>query len=340
QLTSKDFSCEKGDCFPFLRQVQPINYYSQVQEPLAALQTIAKLRHQTVVWDNETSLLETSCLPNEVHVYNFTDRQLNNHDSIMKAVSATLLDCPLVQLYTAHGEELEAQHRRQDRVTGKENRQELTRVVQPLISQNTHKATVLRHIAAVVSVDKITLAEEVRKGLSISYKRTEVTITEAPLRLTKADDANILTGFFVEMDTSLGPLAIDVLPAKGNWLIWRVRLNHNIFLPRDLLFYGRKFSFCCSELLVYSDVGSCLTLSMFYMDVESKRELSPLDLDYVAKRCWLCQHFLTPSITQVLFTLVLLVIILGVGLSMLLSIGRPKKFPPSSEPEVYVKGYA
>ncbi|XP_034097927.2 V-type proton ATPase subunit S1 [Drosophila albomicans] len=343
-LTSKDFSCLEPDCFPFLRQVKPFNYYSQVHQPLVALQTIAELRNRTLIWDSATSLLKTTCVPHEIHIFNFTDGQLNKHDSFMKSISDRLKDCPLVQIYTAHFEEFEAQQRRRNRVAGKKNRQELVRNVEPTASQRPQEAKVLRNLMAVVSIQKIMFAEAIQRGQIMNFKRTQVEIldsSEAPLKLTLADASNILKGYVVEIATSMGPLAIDVLPVSGNWHIWRMHFYKQHFKARDLLFYGRKFSFCCHEMNLYSEQGSSLTFSMFYMDVEmNPNEFTPMDLDYVAKSCWLCQNFLTPSVTQILFAIVLLLIILGVGLSMLLSIGRPKKFPSSTEPELYVKGYA
>ncbi|KAH8378184.1 hypothetical protein KR093_009882, partial [Drosophila rubida] len=341
QLTSKDFGCQDNDCFPFLRTVKPFNYYSQVYQLLDALQEIAKLRNRTVIWEDEKSAIELPCLPNEIHVYNFTDNHLNAHDNFMEANSDALRDCPLIQIYTAHWEEFEAQKRRRERVEEqKESRQLEVRAEQKKPKNNAH---VLRHILAVVSISQVVLADIVDIGLHTSFKRTEANITDGSgsLKLTMVDESSILNGFFIEISTSMGPLAIDVVPVSGNWQIHQLRFAKHIFKPRDLMFYGRQFSFCCQKIVAYSEVGSTLSISMFHMDIQmDRKDYSPLDLDYKAKSCWQCESFLTPGLTQALFTVALLLLILAIGLSMLLTIGRPQKFPSAYEPELYVKGYA
>lgn len=156
--------------------------------------------------------------------------------------------------------------RRHDRFYLKDNRRELARDVpnnRPALS------TVLRHTMGVVSIEKIVLAEEVKRGLLVNYKRAEVIIVdEAPLRWSFVDDTNIHNGFVLAISTSMGPLYIEVLPTMGNWRISRIIFVGNVtFIPRDLLFYSKKFSLCCRCFTTYSELGSRLSLYMFHMDV-------------------------------------------------------------------------
>lgn len=74
QLTARDFSCLEPNCFPFLRQVRPFNFYSQVHQPLLALQRIS-----TVIWDEKETLLQLPCEKNKIHAFNFTDRYFKDH---------------------------------------------------------------------------------------------------------------------------------------------------------------------------------------------------------------------------------------------------------------------
>ncbi|KAL7741486.1 hypothetical protein ACLKA6_000806 [Drosophila palustris] len=335
ELTAKDFSCLEPDCFEFLRQLRPFNFYSQVHQPLVALRRISP-----VIWVEEReALLQLPCQKGEIHAYNFTDRNLKDHDNLMKAVSNTLTSCPLVQIYTAHTEEFWAMKRRHDRFYLKGNRRQLARVAKNSLAP---VSTVLRHNLGVVSVEKIVLAEEVKQGLTIVYKRTEVTvIDDAPLQVVLVDERNINNGFALVISSSMGPIYIQVMPTMGNWRLSRIVFNENVtFIPRDLLFYSKKFSFCCRLFTTYSELGARLSLYMFHLDVVLNNYFSALDPDYVPKECWLCEQFLTPGITQGIFSALILLLILAIGTSMLLSIGRNKRFSSANEPELYVKGYA
>ncbi|XP_034472770.1 V-type proton ATPase subunit S1-like [Drosophila innubila] len=336
ELTAKDFSCLEPNCFEFLRQVKPFNFYSQVHRPLLALQ---RMSEGSVIWEERETLLQLPCQRNKIHAYNFTDRDLQDHDQLMKAVSNSLALCPLLQIYTAHSEEIWAMKRRHDRFYLKGSRRQLARE-----APNNPAAlpTVLRHTTGLISIGKIVLAEEVKRGLIVNYKRSEVIIVdEAPLRLNFVDDTNIRNGFVLTISTSMGPLYIEVLPTMGNWRISRIVFIGNVtFIPRDLLFYSQKFSLCCRCFTTYSELGARLSLYMFHMDVVFNKYYSALDPDYVPKECWLCEQFLTPGLTQGIFSAFILLLILAIGTSMLLSIGRNKRFSSANEPELYVKGYA
>lgn len=333
ELTAKDFSCLEPDCFEFLRQVKPFNYYIQVHRPLAALQKVS-----TVIWDEREPLMQLSCQKNEIHAYNFTDRNFKDHDNLMKTVSNNLTACPLIQIYTAHSEEIWALKRRHDRFYLKNDRSQLARETS---GRRAPAATVLRHFMGVVSVEKILLAEELKRGLLINYKRTEVIVNTTPLRLNPVDGQHIQNGFYLVIGTSLGTLSIEVLPTMGNFRLSRILFHNNVtFIPRDLFFYSKKFSFCCRCFTAYSELGSRLSLYMFYMDVVLNDKFSALDPDYKPKQCWLCEAFLTPGLTEGIFTIFILIFILGMGASMLLSIGKQKRLASASDPELYVKGHS
>jgi len=66
--------------------------------------------------------------------------------------------------------------RRHDRFYLKNDRSQLAREVVKS-GRTAPTLTVLRHFMGVVSIEKIMLAEELKRGLLITYKRTEVSVT-------------------------------------------------------------------------------------------------------------------------------------------------------------------
>ncbi|KAH8403160.1 hypothetical protein KR222_006203, partial [Zaprionus bogoriensis] len=343
-LTTKDLTCqEQSDCYYNMRQVEPRNYYSQVHRPLHALLRLSHPRERPFLWKSKEAMIQMPCRKNTIRAYNFTNRNLAEHDNFMTGVSWSLTFCPLIQIYTAHDEEDSAFKRRRDRLSAVEDQHS------ELQLSNTQKAeegrkpksdlTILRHPKGIIALKKIALAVEVRRGLKVNYKRTTIDLdgNNGTMQLKELDKKR---GFDLAFNTSSGILNVLVVSMLGNWIIASITLVNVTFKPRDLLFYSKENSFCCQSVNVYAQCGSRLTISMYHMDFITNRHFSATDPDYIPKSCWTCQGYLTPGITESTFTLTLLITILGLGMVMLFSIGQNKHFANANDPDLQVKGYA
>ncbi|XP_064537309.1 V-type proton ATPase subunit S1 [Drosophila montana] len=356
-LTSKDLSCM--ECFTYLRGVQPRTYYSQVQDPILSVELLFAEREEEMIWNRKRTMLTLTCRTNSIHVYNFRDSNLTTHDDFMEAVASNLENCPVIHLYTAHAEQTKALQRRLQR----EN--DIMKLGKPTTTTTTTTTTskkpkmgdsdvrehvprnrsaedppivVLRHPKGILSLDKIVFAEEIPKGLNVYYKRIHIYPSgKSSLSLQLRDKANILKGVNFIIDTSLGPLKIKLAPVVGCWRIPKLIFQNTTFIPRDLLFYGKRFSFCCHAVTAYSSQGARLTLYSLSMDVVLVDTISAMDPDYMPRACWHCEEYLTPGITQAIFTVSILLSLLGLGLTMFLEMGRNMRMPNINDPEPHLK---
>ncbi|XP_030564964.1 V-type proton ATPase subunit S1 [Drosophila novamexicana] len=353
-LTPKDLSCV--GCFPYLRGVQPRTYYSQVHDPFASVEMLFTERGEEMIWNRRRAMLTLPCQRNSIQLYNFKNSNLTAHDKFMKAVALNLEDCPVIHLYTAHAEQMKALQRRLQRVNDimkwmKPTATTTTTTEKPKFrgqtsqehvlrngSKQSPSIVVLRHPRGIVALDKIVFAEEIPKGLNVYYKRFHIYPSgQSSLSLKLKDNTNIKKGVNFFIDTSLGPLKIKLAPVVGCWRIPKLIFQNTTFIPRDLLFYGKRFSFCCYALTAYSDDGARLTLYSFSMDVVLADNISAMDPDYMPKACWLCEEYLTPALTQAIFTVCILLFLLGLGLTMFLEMGRNMRMPNIREPEPPLK---
>lgn len=84
KLAAKDINCDL--CFPYLTKIQPMNYYSQVEEPLNAVERVAE-KTGDIIWHipkiSEMGSLEAEmelpCQKGEIHAFSFNDRNLLAH---------------------------------------------------------------------------------------------------------------------------------------------------------------------------------------------------------------------------------------------------------------------
>ncbi|XP_068151620.1 V-type proton ATPase subunit S1 [Drosophila tropicalis] len=350
ELTSKDFNCK--DCYPFARKMLPRTYYSQVQNPLRALEKMGKMK-----WPDKgnTSTLtkeledEIPCRLRVIHAFNFTDRQLDQHDTFMYNISKHLSKCShnLLHIYTSYNElERVLKRRRWRRAEFKllPPGNQMRKIVSTVKSderhgKEKHNLTILRHDEAVVGVEKIVLAIEMRFGTLYYYERSDLRVhDDEPLSLAMIDMANVLKGMTIMIRIEMGYLTITILPCDGNWAITRLTLNGNtsFFLP-SMPYFGDKFSFCCNTLTAHTDNGSRLSLYSFHLDIVSNDSESGMDPNYRAKPCWSCDKYVTTHLLQCLFTLTILVGILALGVAMIWDIGRTNRMQKANQPDINVK---
>jgi len=62
-----------------------------------------------------------------------------------------------------------------------------------------------------------------------------------------------------------------------------------------------------------------------------------MDLNYEVKPCWSCSELMTPTLTQTLFVVLIIVILLWIGLAMILSIGQNKILQNANDPDLHIK---
>ncbi|EDW76511.1 uncharacterized protein Dwil_GK14624 [Drosophila willistoni] len=349
ELTSKDFNCK--DCYPFARQVLPRTYYSQVQNPLKALEKMGKMK-----WPdkrNSSTLTkeleeEIPCSLSVINAFNLTDRQLDQHDTFMYNISKHLSKCShkSLHIYTSYNElERVLKRRRWRRAEFKllppgDQMREIVTTVREGSRHGKEKQnlTILRNELAVVGVEKIVLALEMHFGTLTYYERSVLNIHDAALSMAMIDMANVLKGMTIMIKIDLGYLTITVLPCDGNWAISRLTLNGNtsFFLP-NMPYFGEKFSFCCNSLTGHTDNGSRLSLYSFHLDIVTNDSESGIDPNYKAKPCWSCDQYVTPQILQCLFTVSILVSILAIGVAMIWDIGRTQRMQNANHPDINIK---
>ncbi|XP_030238794.1 uncharacterized protein LOC108658801 [Drosophila navojoa] len=354
-LTSKDLSCLQPDCFAYLRKMEPRTYYSKIRKPVTALGTLLAEHNQELVWSERDKMLQLPCKKGHIYAYNFQTQNLTEHDKFMEAVASNLTACQVVQLYTAHGEpteEIERRIRRTDEAKGRplaEPQMQTKSQMPSNISRSEPKGDdqkqiteirVFRHPRAIITLSTIVYAQEYSTGVNVYYTREYIHMTEAvKFDVELRDPLNIMKGVAFLISTAAGDLRIILLPVVGNWRIYKLVFRNVTHTPRDLLFYGKKFSFCCQSLNAYSKVGSRVSMQSLSMDVVAVDSVTAMDPDYMPKPCWLCEVYLTPALTQTLFTVAILLMMLVFGITLFFNMGQNNQLPNGNEPDPFVKSH-
>ncbi|EDW11397.2 uncharacterized protein LOC6575951 [Drosophila mojavensis] len=359
-LTSKDLSCLQPDCFAYLRKVEPRTYYSKIRKPVAALGTLLAEHNQELVWSERDKMLHLPCKKGHIYAYNFQTQNLTEHDKFMETVASNLTACQLVQIYTAHGEpteEIERRIRRTDQAKGRtlaeqpiaEPQMQTKSQMPSNISHSepiagaenqTTEVMVFRHPKAIITLSTIVYAEQYSAGVSVYYKRQYIRMTDAvKFDIVLRDPKNIKKGVALLINTTAGNLRLILLPVVGNWRIYTLIFRNVTHMPRDLLFYSNKFSFCCQSLNAYSKEGGRVSLQSLSMDVVVADNVTATDPDYIPKTCWLCAVYLTPALTQTLFTVAILLVMLVFGISIFFNMGQNNQLPNGNDPNPFVKSH-
>ncbi|KAH8246389.1 hypothetical protein KR038_009593 [Drosophila bunnanda] len=356
ELSAKDINC--AQCFSHLKLIKPMNYYSQVEEPLKALQKVGG-RTNKIIWHkpmivNQTQLdtkMKIPCQPGHIHAFNFNDRNLVVHDVAMGVSTIRLKDCPVVHAYTALTEEnqsflrrinhsVDPRARKQQIFTHRSGDSKDSAPHLTLSSANgTNGLNILRREEAILAFSRIILATKTATGKSAPINRTEVTLVESnnSMQVGMYNNPDLDKGLVLILDTSSGPLIIEVLPSMGNWYLTRVIVEETPFYPTDRIFFGSDFSLCC-DLSFLSKDKSLLSLFGLHLDIiNSNADENGMQLKYQAKPCWSCSQFLTPTLSQTLVVMFLFVTILSIGISFIMSIGRNKLVQGAEEPDLYIK---
>ncbi|XP_022221529.2 V-type proton ATPase subunit S1 [Drosophila obscura] len=351
ELTAKDINCPS--CFPQMSQILPVRYYSQVEKPLRALDHISRgavspgLVWHTLPMDGSEIDLgqEIRCEIGQIHGFNFGDRSLTAHDATIAAVLEVLKGCRVIHIYTALEEEYRALRRRRFySMSGKRHSHtEGSNVIftgDVGLRADPTNLTILRHELAIVGVQKIIQAMEMKVGHEVRYNRTYVRLRTGndSLQMGLVGVQTVKKGFVVVMNTHMGYLMMEILPVGGSWLITRIVFNSNTtYYPRDMIFFSFGHSLCCQSITAYSDEGWRLTLYSFHLDVMLTASDSGFNPDYVPKPCWHCDIYISAVLSQSIFTLGILFFVLCVGLIMLWDIGRNRFVQNVNDPDLHIK---
>ncbi|EDV32123.2 uncharacterized protein Dana_GF15670 [Drosophila ananassae] len=356
ELTAKDINCDV--CFPYLNQIKPMNFYSQVEEPFLALEKVAKAT-EAIVWHSpSTSVIsnlelemEMRCQKGKIHCFDLKDRNFMAHDQAMAVSTYQFTDCPVVHIYSAFTEESHAYLRRQ---ASKENMPIINDPSAPQITQTIQKEidseishtgnmTILRHANLVIAYSRIVAIRKDRRSTGINFNTTYINIMPGneSVALTMINGKDILQGIAVVLETSSGPLVLEFLPVYGNWYLTRAVYEGNeSYHPRDLIFFSGQFSLCCESVVFFSAREGRIVLYSFHIDFIQEESSSGLNENYVAKDCWSCSHFITPALAQITFISGFILVMLTVGLSLLWGIGRNTFVQNVQEPPLHIKADA
>nr|NP_001260418.1 uncharacterized protein Dmel_CG5421, isoform B [Drosophila melanogaster]NP_609569.1 uncharacterized protein Dmel_CG5421, isoform A [Drosophila melanogaster]AAF53196.1 uncharacterized protein Dmel_CG5421, isoform A [Drosophila melanogaster]AGB92953.1 uncharacterized protein Dmel_CG5421, isoform B [Drosophila melanogaster] len=356
ELAAKDINCDL--CFPYLTKIQPMNYYSQVEEPLNAVERVAE-KTGDIIWHipkiSEMGSLEAEmelpCQKGEIHAFSFNDRNLLAHDAAMAVATYQFSDCPVVHVYTAYTEEDKALQRRKsqktqhmsikNKIDGQPSNSDTEVELQPhQISQSqADNMTVLRNEMIVLTFRSILLATKEQRSVLSPFNRTEVMLAQGrePLQVGLLNSHDIFGGIVMVLNTELGPLIVELIPSQGNWYLTRMIFMNNTHYPRDLYFYGFEFSLCCTDITVYSSEASRLSFFDFHLDILWQDKDNGLDLQYEVKPCWNCSILMTPTMAQTIFVVLIIAAILWMGLAILLSIGQNQLMQNANDPDLHIK---
>ncbi|XP_037710477.1 uncharacterized protein LOC119547623 [Drosophila subpulchrella] len=360
ELAAKDINCDV--CFPYLSKIQPMNYYSQVEEPLKAVERVSK-RTGEIIWHypalNEIRKLELEmelpCKKGQIHAFSFNNRNVLAHDAAMAVATYQFSDCPVVHVYTAYTEEDRAFQRRKIHKT-----RPAAHLMDPLksldASSNTSdyefgqmpqrfsyslvdNMTVLRHDMLILSFRNILLAKREVPGLLNPFNRTDVVLPNGreEVQVAFLNGRDVHGGIIVGMDTNISPLLLEFIPSQGNWFLTRMILSNSSHYLRDYLFFGFEFSLCCTDITGFASDTERLTFFDFHLDILWRDTDNGMDLNYEVKPCWSCSVLMTPTLTQTLFVGLIIVILLWIGLAMILSIGQNKILQNANDPDLHIK---
>ncbi|XP_052851911.1 uncharacterized protein LOC128261967 [Drosophila gunungcola] len=361
ELAAKDINCDV--CFPYLSKIQPMNFYSQVEEPLMAVERVSGTTKE-IIWHNPiiTEIrrleleMELPCEKGQIHAFRFKDRNLLAHDAAMAVATYQFTDCPVVHLYTAFTEEDRAFQRRKAQKTRPVPIQmDPSKSIGPPTDQNdtasghglqkftytiVDNMTLLRHDMLILSFQHILLARMERQGPQTYFNRTKVVLPvgREEVQMGLLNGRDIYGGVVVVLDTNISPLIIELMPSQGNWHFTRIIFGSNTtYYPRDLVFFGFDFSLCCPDITTFAADASRLTIFDFRLDILWQDDDNGMDMGYEVKPCWGCAVFMTPTLTQTLFVMLVIALILWIGLAMILSIGQ-NKFPQiAGETDLHIK---
>ncbi|XP_034666941.1 uncharacterized protein LOC117900622 [Drosophila subobscura] len=351
ELTAKDINCPS--CFPAMSQILPVRYFSQVEKPLRALDHISRgslkpglTWHSLSMDGSEIDLAkEIRCQIGSIHGFNFGDRNMQAHDATIAAVLEVLKSCRVIHIYTALEEESTALRRRRvySMSSMRHSHTDDMNVVftgDVGLKADPTNLTILRHELAIVGVQKIIQAMEIKVGHEVRYNRTYVQLKTGndSLQMGLVGVQTVKKGFVVVLKTHMGYMLIECLPVGGSWLITRIVFNSNMtFYPREMTFFSFQHSLCCQSVTAYSDEGWRLTLYSFHLDVMRRSSDSGYNPDYVPKPCWHCDKYISSVISQSIFALAILFFVLCVGLIMLWDIGRNRFVQNVNDPDLHIK---
>ncbi|KAH8308416.1 hypothetical protein KR059_012509 [Drosophila kikkawai] len=347
ELSAKDLNCEP--CFPNLMLIKNMNYYSQVEEPLKALQRVSQKTNE-IIWHkllitNQTDLkleMKMPCQPGRIHAFDFQDRNRLAHDYAMGVSNLQFDNCPVVQAYTALKEENLAYQRRKEQsiiIRTRKNESDMAPHLSFISTRSNNELIVLRCKQAILAFNRILLSYR-ETGKSPHMVRTNLTVrrnNQAMQVGTYKEPDDLSAGLVLVLDTAFSPIVIEVLPVKGNWYLTRVIINDTTFYPKDLIFFSDDFSLCCSEVNFFAWDKSLLSLTDFHLDIITSADKSGMLLQYQAKPCWSTSQFLTPTLAQTLIVMFLFVGIFSIGMVFITNIGRNELVQVAAEPDLYIK---
>ncbi|XP_043662412.1 uncharacterized protein LOC122626281 [Drosophila teissieri] len=352
ELAAKDINCDV--CFPYLSKIQPMNFYSQVEEPLKAVEQVAAIIWHTPQVEEMGSLeaeMELSCQKGQIHAFRFNDRNLLAHDAAMAVATYQFTDCPVVHVYTAYTEEDKALRRRTSHKTkampirseaskNTDGMPSVSDIGPQLVNYSqADNITVLRHEMVILTFRNILLATKKRPSVFSPFNRTNVQLTPGSevVQVGLLNGLDIFGGIVLVLDTEDGPLVMELVPSQGNWYLTRIIFRNNTHHPRDLYFFGFQFSFCCTDITVYSPAAGRLSFFDFHLDILWQDKGTGLDLEYDVKPCWDCNILMTPTLTQTIFVVLIILAVFWGGMAMLLSIGRNHMLQNANDPDLHIK---
>ncbi|XP_039498238.1 uncharacterized protein LOC120455805 isoform X1 [Drosophila santomea] len=357
ELAAKDINCDV--CFPYLSKIQPMNFYSQVEEPLKAVEQVAE-QTEEIIWHHPQvsemgsleAEMELSCQKGQIHAFSFNDRNVIAHDAAMAVATYQFTDCPVVHVYTAYTEEDKALQRRKSHKTkAMPIKSEASKNIDGTPSAGDSKPgqlvsygqadnmTVLRHEMVVLTFRNILLANKKRPSVLSAFNRTNVVLIPGSekVQVGLLNGLDIFGGIVLVLNTELSPLVMELMPSQGNWYMTRMIFMNNTHYPRDLIFFGFMFSLCCTDITMYSPLAGRLSFFDFHLDILWQDKDSGLDLDYEVKPCWDCNILMTPTLTQTIFVVLIILAVFWGGMAMILSIGRNHMLQNANDPDLHIK---
>ncbi|EDV58792.1 uncharacterized protein LOC6541850 [Drosophila erecta] len=358
ELAAKDINCDV--CFPYLSKIQPMNYYSQVEEPLKAVEQVAEQTDE-IIWhtpkisemDSLEAEMELSCQKGQIHAFRFNDRNVVAHDAAMAVATYQFTDCPVVHVYTAYTEEDKALQRRRTHKTQAIKSEQSKKVggtsshyddgfnLTPQLGSysKVDNMTVLRHEMVILTFRNILLATKKMPSVFSPFNRTNVLLTPGSeeVEVGLLNGQNIFGGIVLVLNTELSPLIVELMPSQGNWYLTRIIFINQTHYPRDLIFFGFEFSLCCRDITVYSTAAGRLSFFDFHLDILWQDKQTGMDVEHEVKPCWDCSILMTPTLTQTIFVMVVIMAILWMGMAMLLSIGQNHMLQNANDPDLHIK---
>ncbi|KAH8267446.1 hypothetical protein KR018_003883 [Drosophila ironensis] len=343
QLNAKDINCE--ECFPYLTKIKPMNFYTQVEEPFLAIEALAgnkMIWHVPTISDG-TNLeleMEMSCEVGKIHCFDLGSRNFRAHDQAMAVATYQFSECDVLHVYTAFTEETKAYLRRASKKPSVLDKSPES-LKESQGSPNATKLVVLRHSLAVMAIDHVSIAK--KDPVAFSGKvlnRTKLTIPSpsTALNVEYINKVDNTKGLGVTLVTSAGPVLLEIRYSKGNWLLVGAYEGANTYFPRDLIFFDKSFSLCCKLINFYSAAEGILSFYDFNIDiVPDDSDYNGRSSSYVAQDCWSCSQYLTPQLTQAVFIVSFILIMLTIGMSLIWSIGKNNFMQNLDEPPLHIK---